>query len=117
MHCFFRRSKITEKYKKLRHKCSKICCGPPPAALPAPCYHVLGERAFAAWSLPPEQIRVVVTLIVCTLRGLRMQHILDPNDDTAVAVKQALVEAVQQILTHNQTDARDSDAGLKRRQA
>lgn len=80
-------------------------------------YEELGERAFAAWSLPPEQIRVVVTLIVCALRGLRMQHILDPNDDTAVAVKQALVEAVQQILTHNQIDARDSDAGLKRRQA
>jgi AcrR family transcriptional regulator len=77
-------------------------------------YEELGERAFAPRGVPPEKIRVIVTLIVCALRGLRMQNILDPDDAVAKAVKAALIEAVQQIFAAGAAPVRKSATGSRR---
>jgi AcrR family transcriptional regulator len=61
-------------------------------------YEELGERAFAPRGVVPEQVRVIVTMIVCTLRGLRIQHIVDPNDAVTQSVKAALIASTEQIF-------------------
>lgn len=77
-------------------------------------YEELGARAFAPRGLPPDKIRVVVTLIVCALRGLRMQNILDPNDIVATSVKAALIDSVEQIFAAHAEALRKATSRSKR---
>ncbi|MCJ2021899.1 TetR/AcrR family transcriptional regulator [Methylobacterium sp. E-065] len=61
-------------------------------------YGDLGERAFAAEDLAPERIRTLVTLIVSTLRGLRIQDNIDRDETRVRAVLAMLGEAVEALL-------------------
>lgn len=61
-------------------------------------YEGLGVQAFQASGLPPDRIHVVITLIVSTLRGLRIQDNIHPDEPRARAVLATLVEAVEALL-------------------
>jgi AcrR family transcriptional regulator len=61
-------------------------------------YEDLGVQAFQASGLPPERIQVIITLIVSTLRGLRIQDNIHPDEARVRAVLAALVEAVEALL-------------------
>ena len=61
-------------------------------------YEELGELAFRSHGLPPAQVHAAMTLIVSTLRGLRIQEILDPDHDISPAVRALLVDAVEGVF-------------------
>ena len=61
-------------------------------------YEGLGAQAFQSSGLPPERIHVIITMIVSTLRGLRIQDNIHPDETRVRAVLAALVEAVEALL-------------------
>jgi AcrR family transcriptional regulator len=61
-------------------------------------YENLGARAFKSSGLPPERIHVIITLIVSTLRGLRIQDNIHPDEARVRGVLATLVEAVEALL-------------------
>lgn len=61
-------------------------------------YESLGAQAFQASGLPSERIHVIITLIVSTLRGLRIQDNIHPDEARVRDVLAALVEAVEALL-------------------
>lgn len=61
-------------------------------------YEDLGVRAFHSSKLPPERIRVIITLIVSTLRGLRIQNNINPDEARVRAVLASLTEAAEVLL-------------------
>lgn len=61
-------------------------------------YEDLGVQAFQSSGLPPERIRVIITLIVSTLRGLRIQDNINPDENRVRAVLALLAEAVELLL-------------------
>ena len=68
-------------------------------------YEALGAQAFQASGLPPERIHVIITLIVSTLRGLRIQDNIHPDEARVRAVLATLVEAVEALLQGNDRTA------------
>ncbi|MFG1348626.1 TetR family transcriptional regulator [Xanthobacter autotrophicus] len=72
-------------------------------------YEDLGVKAFTVSGLPPERIHVVITLIVSTLRGLRIQDNIHRDEARVRDVLAMLVDAVETIL------ARESGAAAKPR--
>lgn len=68
-------------------------------------YEALGAQAFQASGLPPERIHVIITLIVSTLRGLRIQDNIHPDEARVRAVLATLVEAVEALLQRNDRTA------------
>jgi AcrR family transcriptional regulator len=78
-------------------------------------YESLGAQAFQASGLPPERVHVIITLIVSTLRGLRIQDNIHPDEARVRAVLAALVEAVEALLQNsNPTIASSSQRAGKR---
>ncbi len=65
-------------------------------------YEALGVQAFQASGLPPERIHVVITLIVSTLRGLRIQDNIHSDEKRVREVLAMLVEAVDGLLRNEQ---------------
>jgi len=65
-------------------------------------YEDLGIQAFQSSGLPPERIRVIITLIVSTLRGLRIQDNIHPDEARVRAVLASLAEAVEALLQNEQ---------------
>ncbi|WPO40311.1 TetR/AcrR family transcriptional regulator [Tardiphaga sp. 42S5] len=61
-------------------------------------YEDLGIQAFQSSGLPPERIRVIITLIVSTLRGLRIQDNIKPDEARVRAVLASLADAVEVLL-------------------
>ncbi|OYW59812.1 MAG: hypothetical protein B7Y84_04840 [Azorhizobium sp. 32-67-21] len=61
-------------------------------------YEQLGERAFEVSGLPPERIHILITLIVSTLRGLRIQDNIDRDEGRVRAVLAALCDCVEVLL-------------------
>lgn len=61
-------------------------------------YEALGERAFASSGVPAKAAHAIIDFIVCTLRGLRVQYIVDPSDAVASSVKRSLVSAVEVMV-------------------
>lgn len=61
-------------------------------------YEDLGIQAFQSFGLPPERIRVIITLIVSTLRGLRIQDNIHPDEARVRDVLASLAEAVEALL-------------------
>ena len=61
-------------------------------------YEKFCTRAFAARGASPEQIRSVVTLVVSTLRGLRVQHIADPGNTDVQAVQVVLLGVIEHLM-------------------
>ncbi|WP_162409171.1 TetR/AcrR family transcriptional regulator [Acuticoccus sediminis] len=61
-------------------------------------YETLGETAFAARGAGADRIHVVITLIGSTLRGLRIQEVVDPDETRTRETLAALVEAVDALL-------------------
>lgn len=74
-------------------------------------YEGLGAQAFQTSGLPPARIHVIITLIVSTLRGLRIQDNIHPDEARVRAVLAALVEAVEALL---QTSGRTTNSSSKR---
>lgn len=74
-------------------------------------YEDLGAQAFQKSGLPPARIHVIITLIVSTLRGLRIQDNIHPDEARVRAVLAALVEAVEAVL---QNSRRPTDSSSKR---
>lgn len=66
-------------------------------------YEDLGIQAFQSSGLPPERIRVIITLIVSTLRGLRIQDNIKPDEARVRDVLASLTTAIEALL---QTEAR-----------
>jgi AcrR family transcriptional regulator len=65
-------------------------------------YEALGVQAFQGSGLAPERIHVIINLIVSTLRGLRIQDNISPDQARVRAVLAALVEAVEALLQNSQ---------------
>lgn len=65
-------------------------------------YEDLGIQAFQSSGLPPERIRVIITLIVSTLRGLRIQDNINPDEVRVRAVLSSLSDAVEALLQKEQ---------------
>jgi AcrR family transcriptional regulator len=61
-------------------------------------YEDLGVQAFQSSGLPPERIHVIITLIVSTLRGLRIQDNIHPDEMRVRDVLASLVTAVEALL-------------------
>jgi AcrR family transcriptional regulator len=61
-------------------------------------YEDLGVQAFQSSGLPPERIHVIITLIVSTLRGLRIQDNIHPAETRVRDVLASLVTAVEALL-------------------
>ncbi|MEP9353974.1 TetR/AcrR family transcriptional regulator [Xanthobacter sp. KR7-65] len=78
-------------------------------------YEDLGVQAFEVSGLPPERIRVVITLIVATLRGLRIQDNIHRDEARVRDVLAMLVDAVQTILAKESDAAPKPRAGTTRR--
>lgn len=64
-------------------------------------YEGLGAQAFQASGLPEERIHVVITLVVSTLRGLRIQDNIKPDEPRVRAVLELLVESIETHLRQN----------------
>lgn len=71
-------------------------------------YEALGAQAFQASGLPPARIHVIITLIVSTLRGLRIQDNIHPDEARVRAVLAALVEAVEALLLKSERTTNSS---------
>ena len=71
-------------------------------------YEDLGAQAFQTSGLPPQRIHVVITLIVSTLRGLRIQDNIQPDEARVRAVLAALVEAVEALLQKRECTTKSS---------
>ena len=67
-------------------------------------YEKLGEQAFSASGLSPQRIHIILTPIVSTLQGLRIQQIIDPNHAMSRAVLSALVAAIEALLAGDHFD-------------
>lgn len=67
-------------------------------------YEKLGEQAFSARGLSPVRIHIVMTLIVSTLRGLRIQQIIDPNQAMSREVLSALVTGIEALITDDRRE-------------
>ncbi|KIZ47869.1 MULTISPECIES: TetR/AcrR family transcriptional regulator [Rhodopseudomonas] len=78
-------------------------------------YEALGAQAFQASGLPPERIHVIITLIVSTLRGLRIQDNIHPDEARVRAVLATLVEAVEALLQKDQAAAPALSGGSGRK--
>lgn len=78
-------------------------------------YEDLGVQAFAVSGLPPERIHVVITLIVATLRGLRIQDNIHRDEARVRDVLAMLVDAVQTILARDAAVSAKPKAGTNRR--
>jgi AcrR family transcriptional regulator len=76
-------------------------------------YEDLGAQAFEASGLPPERIHVIITLIVSTLRGLRIQDNIHPDEARVRAVLATLVEAVEALLQKGERPATPRRASRK----
>lgn len=61
-------------------------------------YEELGVDAFQVSHVEPERIHVLMTLIVSTLRGLRIQNNIHRDDARVLAVLRMLAEAVDLLL-------------------
>lgn len=61
-------------------------------------YEDLGVKAFEVSGVAPERIRVIITLIVSTLRGLRIQDNIHRDEARVREVLAMLVEAVRALL-------------------
>lgn len=61
-------------------------------------YEDLGVQAFQSSGLPPERIHVIITLIVSTLRGLRIQDNIHPDETRVRDVLASLVTAIEALL-------------------
>ncbi len=61
-------------------------------------YEALGERAFCPRGVRPQNAHDIIDFIVCTLRGLRIQYIVDPSESVAASVKRSLAGAVEVML-------------------
>lgn len=78
-------------------------------------YEDLGVQAFEVSGLPPERIHVVITLIVATLRGLRIQNNIHRDEARVRDVLAMLVDAVQTILARETAVSAKPKAGTNRR--
>lgn len=61
-------------------------------------YEELGARAFHTSGLPPERIHIIITLIVSTLRGLRIQDNIDRDEKRVRAVLATLCDCVDTLI-------------------
>lgn len=61
-------------------------------------YEELGARAFRTSGLPPERIHIIITLIVSTLRGLRIQDNIDRDEKRVRAVLTTLCDCVETLI-------------------
>lgn len=61
-------------------------------------YEELGARAFRTSGLPPERIHIIITLIVSTLRGLRIQDNIDRDEKRVRAVLATLCDCVETLI-------------------
>lgn len=61
-------------------------------------YQRSGALALSKCGLSPDQIRVVVTLVISTLRGLRMQEVAAPDRRAVDATLASLIYAVEQVF-------------------
>ncbi len=61
-------------------------------------YEELGNLALRRHGLSPEQVNEVMALIVSTLRGLRLQQMIDPGHDPSEVVLRLLSRSVEAIL-------------------
>lgn len=68
-------------------------------------YEDLGVKAFDVSGVPPERIHVVITLIVSTLRGLRIQDNIHRDEARVRDVLAMLVDAVHVILDRERAPA------------
>ncbi|MFG1284723.1 TetR family transcriptional regulator [Xanthobacter autotrophicus] len=68
-------------------------------------YEDLGVKAFDVSGVPPERIHVVITLIVSTLRGLRIQDNIHRDEARVRDVLTMLVDAVHVILDRERAAA------------
>jgi len=73
-------------------------------------YERLGEQAFSSRGQSPERIHIVMTLIVSTLRGLRIQQIIDPSDARSRAVLSTLATTVEGLLAGDNPEQAAADA-------
>lgn len=68
-------------------------------------YENLGSLALHRHGLSSEQVSEVMALIVSTLRGLRLQQMIDPGHDRSEAVLRLLSSSVEAVLTGGVGDA------------
>lgn len=78
-------------------------------------YETLGERAFCPRGLPPQNAHTIINFIVSTLRGLRIQYVVDPSEDVAVAVKRSLIDAVEIMVQSESATAKAERPSGKRK--
>lgn len=76
-------------------------------------YEQLGERAFEVSGLPPERIHVIITLIVSTLRGLRIQDNIDRDETRVRAVLSMLCECIEALVLKESKRAAPAAKGRK----
>ncbi|QUS35289.1 TetR/AcrR family transcriptional regulator [Falsirhodobacter algicola] len=61
-------------------------------------YEEFGIRALSGSNLPQEDLRVVVTFTVSTLRGLRLQNNIEPDKAKEAAVIDMLTDLIEQRI-------------------
>jgi len=62
-------------------------------------YEEFGSKALSRSSVPPEELRVIITFTVSTLRGLRIQSNIEPDRAKEAAVLNMLSEFIEQRIT------------------
>ncbi len=72
-------------------------------------YEALGIKALSRSGVPPQTARVTITLIMSTLRGLRIHNNIAPDDDKVEAVLDMLTAAVTHLI---ETGARTKSSGV-----
>lgn len=67
-------------------------------------YEELGNLAFRRHGMPPERVNELMALIVSTLRGLRLQQMIDPGHDRSDVVLRLLSSSVEAVLAEGAKD-------------
>ncbi|GGE33474.1 hypothetical protein GCM10011360_21670 [Primorskyibacter flagellatus] len=67
-------------------------------------YEEFGIRALSHSRLPAEEVRIIITFTVSTLRGLRIQNNIEPDSEKEAAVLDMLVAAIQSRIDAAKVD-------------
>ncbi|SNT40774.1 transcriptional regulator, TetR family [Tropicimonas sediminicola] len=61
-------------------------------------YEEFGVKALSRSQLPPEELRIIITFTVSTLRGLRIQNNIEPDRAKEAAVLDMLIASIEQRI-------------------